>query len=132
MNFMMNQRSFHEALLAANSRKGAADDTELKLSVCDVIKNYLLITTSPMGTYNSSYNDNSETDFQKGVSTIDDAFSRKISTATGSDLARLKSAQTHWNFIRGAILDIGKRSLPTIVHRNGIFIIDTLSTGKQP
>lgn len=125
LSFVISQRNVTAALATFSGREGASSPVLLAFSVCDVVANYLLITTSPLGPDNVANFNNDESDFPKQLERIDVAF-EALSAEQKFNMETLRNTKSQWRFIRAPLMNFNRISTPFIVHRSGKTVINNL------
>lgn len=126
LRFAMAQRTSMSHFMDLVSKEGISNQERMAIEICNVVGNYLLIATSPLGPDNVSAFNNDESDFERRVSSIDAAFDEMSMV---SPLA--KTLRPKWNFIRPALLDRNHISAPFVVYRSGMAMVNGISGIKE-
>ena len=74
MGYVIAQRNVTEALGNFSGSEDPSKQTSMAIDVCDVVANYLLVTTSPLGPDNVADINNDECDFPTRLARIDSDF----------------------------------------------------------
>lgn len=124
MEYTTRQRELSHILKAAIGRR--KESTLSAIEIADVVAQYLLITTSPTGTFDVSFTD-SGTDFSAQVARINILMAALVKPGKDSIKdTKLKSIQTKWAFLRTALLKADRQSAPFIVNYTGSSLVNAL------
>lgn len=123
--FVIAQRNVTAALGKVTGNEVSAKQTLMAFDVCDVVANYLLITTSPLGPDNVANFNNDESDFPTRLARIDSDF-ESLSAGGKVNAEVLGKTKAHWNFIRAPLLNFNRTSTPYIVYRTGQTVVSNL------
>lgn len=123
--FVIAQRNVTAELGRFSKTEHASKSTTMAFEVCDLVANYLLVTTSPLGPDNVANFNNEETDFPARLAKVDADFDA-LAAHGDVDIDVLRKTRMQWNFIRTPLMQFNKLSAPFLVHRTGKTVISNL------
>lgn len=124
MEYTTRQRQLSQILKTAIGRR--KESTLITIEIADAVAQYLLVTTSPTGTFDVSITD-SGTDFSAQITRINALMAVLVRPGQGSQKdAQLKSIQTKWSFLRTALLKADSQPAPFVVNYTGHSLINAL------